>query len=278
MTELMLGLHPALLAMLAACLTWAVTAAGSLTVFLLPRRSDGVMPALLAASAGVMLAASYWSLLAPAIEAAPLVTRLPVWCVAAAGFLAGGLFLAAGEKLPELWREHRQGGQKTDSDSAQDGYAARRRAAALVGAVTLHNIPEGMAIGVAFGSLTPGQITPAALAGAVSVAVGIGLQNFPEGAAVALPLVRGGCSRRRAFWLGQLSGVVEPLAACCGALLVGAVRSLLPWMMAGAAGAMIYVAAHELLPQAQRPAGKISVTLACLAGFAVMMALDVGLG
>lgn len=326
---------PALLATLAACLTWAVTALGALTVFFLPRKATAMEP-LLAASAGVMLAASFWSLLEPAIAQARQVSALPCWLVAALGFLGGGLFLVAGDaaanalqaRAGRAARRRAQTGARPQADdgpragraaqqkagrrpqeegrtarttqppaSQQSGKttapakkptktligapspaaASRRRCMLLVSSITLHNIPEGLAIGVAFGGLGRGA-TPAALAAAASVALGIGLQNFPEGAAVSLPLLREGYSRPRAFWLGQLSGLVEPLAAAAGALLVTAVQSVLPWALAAAAGAMVYVAAHELLPEAQRPASRTGVTLACLAGFALMMVLDVALG
>lgn len=301
---------PALLATLAACLTWAVTALGALTVFFLPRKATAMEP-LLAASAGVMLAASFWSLLEPAIAQARQVSALPCWLVAALGFLGGGLFLVAGDAAANALqaragraarRRAQTGARPQADDDPRTGRAAqqkagrrpqeegrtartapspaaasRRRCMLLVSSITLHNIPEGLAIGVAFGGLGRGA-TPAALAAAASVALGIGLQNFPEGAAVSLPLLREGYSRPRAFWLGQLSGLVEPLAAAAGALLVTAVQSVLPWALAAAAGAMVYVAAHELLPEAQRPASRTGVTLACLAGFALMMVLDVALG
>lgn len=277
MPSWMLTWDPVLLAALSACLTWAVTALGSLTVFLLPRKKVSMEP-LLAASAGVMLAASFWSLLAPAIASAPAVCALPAWAVAALGFLCGGAFLALGDLAVRLL-QRRLAARRPAAMRAQEQGAAdsRRRCELLVWSITLHNIPEGLAIGVAFGSLK-GALTPAALAAAFSVALGIGLQNFPEGAAVALPLLREGCSRRRAFFLGQLSGLVEPLAALAGAALVTAVRPLLPWALCAAAGAMVYVAAHELLPEAQRPDSRVFVTLSCLLGFAVMMVLDVALG
>ncbi len=263
---------PVVLAVLAACLTWAVTALGALTVFLLPQRQEPDMRPVLAASAGVMLAASFWSLLQPAILQAAQVSALPGWLVAAVGFCGGGLFLAAADAAVRLCS------RRADQ---RPGRAVRRlpldrRCLLLVSAITLHNIPEGLAIGVAFGSLRDG--TPSAMLAAVSVAVGIGLQNFPEGAAVSLPLLREGVSRRRAFWLGQLSGLVEPLSALAGAALVTVVRQALPWALSAAAGAMVYVAAHELLPEAQRPHSRTGVTLACLLGFAVMMILDVALG
>lgn len=221
MPSWMLTWDPVLLAALSACLTWAVTALGSLTVFLLPRKKVSMEP-LLAASAGVMLAASFWSLLAPAIASAPAVCALPAWAVAALGFLCGGAFLALGDLAVRLLRR-RLAARRPAAMRAQEQGAAdsRRRCELLVWSITLHNIPEGLAIGVAFGSLK-GALTPAALAAAFSVALGIGLQNFPEGAAVALPLLREGCSRRRAFFLGQLSGLVEPLAALAGAALVTA--------------------------------------------------------
>lgn len=266
MLQTLSALSPPVLALLASAVTFGITALGSLTVFLLPRRRAGQQRLLPAAAAGVMLAASYWSLLAPAIDGAAGAGRLPGWFVAAAGFLLGGAFLAGGEALARRLEKAR-GAELSDS---------ARRCRLLMVSITLHNIPEGLAIGVAFGRLAHGA-SAAALAAACSVALGIGLQNFPEGAAVALPLLHEGCSPGRAFFLGQLSGLAEPVSAVAGALLAAGVARLLPWALAGAAGAMVYVAVHELIPSAQRPP-RPRTTLACLAGFAVMMVLDVALG
>ena len=261
---------PVAAAAAAAVLTWLITAAGSLTVFLLPRGRQLHTGPMLAVSGGIMLAASFFSLLQPAVEGARRMLRLPCWCAVALGLAAGVTLVLGGDLL-------------LSGPEAADG----RRTLLLVGAITLHNIPEGLAIGVAFGSLE-GVPTPAALAGAVSVAVGIGLQNFPEGAAVSLPLLREGMSRRRAFFLGQASGVVEPLAALAGAVLVQATRTLLPWALAAAAGAMLSVTLQELLPAAAEEFSRRTdaapertarrSTLWSMAGFLLMMALDVAFG
>lgn len=282
------AVNPVLLAFGAAIITWAITALGSLTVFLLPKGRTTMMEPLLGASAGVMLAACFWSLLEPALAGASQVSSLPNWLVAACGFLAGGGFLIAGDAVSHALECRMQRNRKEATlpkagpadpvlEQEDTVAASRRRCRLLVASITLHNIPEGLAIGVAFGSLGAG-FSASALAAALSVAVGIGLQNFPEGAAVALPLLREGYSRNKAFCIGQLSGIVEPLSALAGAALVLAVRQLLPWALAGAAGAMVYVVAHELLPEAQRPASRTGVTIACLLGFVVMMVLDVALG
>lgn len=257
----MLEQSPVLLALLATGFTWLMTALGAGTVFFFRDINRRVMNTMLGFAAGIMMAASFWSLLAPAIARAEGGT-VPAWLAVALGFLAG-----AG--LPALFA--RIGGR-------EEGETRRMRM--LAGAVTLHNIPEGLAVGVAFGALaSPGAMTPAALTAAVSVAVGIGLQNFPEGAAVAVPLRRAGLSRRRCFAAGQFSGAVEPLAGGAGALMVMLAEPILPYALAFAAGAMIYVVVEELLPEIGRE-GTADRTAAagCILGFALMMVMDVALG
>jgi len=258
------GLPPVWQALLASIFTWGVTAAGAAVVFLLRRPSKAFLDGMLGFAAGVMLAASYWSLLAPAIDMAESL-RMSGWGVAVIGFMLGGAVLCAGERLHST--AMRPSGEEK----------AGRRSALLIGAITLHNIPEGMAVGVAFGSLACG-IEGATLSAACMLALGIGLQNFPEGAAVSVPLLREGASKGRAFFIGQLSGIVEPVASVIGALLVLRVRVLLPFMLSFAAGAMIYVVTEELIPESQRNKRGDLMALFTMAGFSVMMLLDVALG
>ena len=258
-------LSPLLQCLLAALLTWGVTALGATLVLFTRRTHPLVMDALLAFGAGVMLASACFSLLIPAMELAALHQQSP-WLVAAAGFLSGGLLLLAADHIMK----------KCAPDLPAAG-ESRRRSVLLVASITLHNIPEGMAIGVSFGALTAGA-TPAALSAAWMLAVGIALQNFPEGAAVSLPLRREGMPRQRSFFFGQLSGAVEPLAAILGCLLAVSVQSLLPFSLAFAAGAMVVVVIGELVPESQRSLRPGLMSAATMAGFAIMMVLDVALG
>lgn len=254
-------------ALLATLGTWLVTALGAATVVFFKKPADGILNAMLGFSAGVMIAASFWSLLQPAIERAEASLTVPAWLVAAIGFLCGALFLWMSDKV--VCRARRQGHHG-------DGM---HRAVMLMLSITLHNIPEGLAVGVAFGALHSGG-SQEALLGAITVAVGIGLQNFPEGAAVSIPLRREGYSRRRSFLLGQASGMVEPVAGVLGALLVVRMETILPYALAFAAGAMILVAVHELIPECQRckHAQPYQATMGIIMGFAAMMILDVMLG
>ena len=257
------NLPPPLLALLAGCFTWLVTALGAGTVFFLRGERPRMQEAMLGFAAGVMLAASFWSLLAPAIALAKDQGGLPAWLTAALGFLGGAAFL----RVTDRFLEPKVSGETEDT---------LRRVRMLVLSITLHNIPEGLAVGVAFGALSEG-FTPERLAAALSVALGIGLQNYPEGAAVALPLRREGRSRGKSFLWGQASALVEPAGALLGALLVQHVRLLLPWALAFAAGAMVLVAAGELIPAGARENAKFA-TPGLLLGFALMMVLDVALG
>jgi ZIP family zinc transporter len=266
------ALDPLAQSFIAGLFTWAVTAAGAALVFLareVPRR---LLDALLGFSAGVMIAASFWSLLVPAIEIARRQGQ-PPWLPAAVGFALGGVFLSLADRvLPHL--------HLFAPRAAAEGISTRwRRTTLLVMAITLHNVPEGLAVGVAFGGAAAGGgVMGATFAGAVALAVGIGLQNFPEGVAVAMPLRREGVGRARAFWYGQLSAVVEPVAAVAGAATVVASAVLLPYALAFAAGAMIYVVVEELIPESQQGGEGDLATAATLAGFLVMMVLDVALG
>ena len=251
-------------ALLATVFTWLVTALGAALVIFTRRVRPTLMDAMLGFGAGVMLASAFWSLLDPCIEMAQGLGQLP-WLVACAGFMSGGCILMVGDLLLS---------RLLPATAVTD---SRRRCWMLVTSITLHNIPEGLAIGVAFGALTFG-VTEVGLMGAWMLALGIGLQNFPEGAAVSLPLRREGASRSRAFFLGQLSALVEPLAALVGVFLALRVRQVLPFMLSFAAGAMISVVVAELVPESQRNLRKNLMTLATLAGFAFMMILDVALG
>lgn len=249
----------ALQALLAGLFTWSVTALGAAVVLFFAGAARRVMDAMLGFGAGVMLASAFFSLLSPGVELAEKL-RQSAWLTAAAGFLTGGLMPDVGERLLRCRMRH-------TSDDA-------RRRRMLISAITLHNVPEGLAVGVAFGALAAGEPST----GAWMLALGIGLQNFPEGAAVSLPLRRDGASRGRAFFLGQLSGAVEPVSALLGALVAARVQAILPFMLCFAAGAMVAVAVAELIPESQRSSHPGVITLCTLLGFAVMMALDVGLG
>lgn len=250
--------------------TWFVTALGAAMVFFFKSINRKVLDGMLGFAAGVMIAASYWSLLAPAIEMAEE-GPLPAWLPAAIGFLLGGAFLWGVDTiLPHLHIGY-------PLEEAEGIKTHWQRSVLLVLAITLHNFPEGLAVGVAFGALGA-DLPTASLAGAVALALGIGLQNFPEGAAVSVPLRREGVSRLKSFWYGQLSGVVEPIAGVLGALAVLVVRPLLPYALAFAAGAMIYVVVEELIPESQLDKDTHVSTIGAMLGFAIMMTLDVALG
>ena len=260
------SLHPVLQALGATLFTWFLTALGAGLVFFFKTINRRVLDGMLGFAAGVMIAASYWSLLAPAIEMAEA-DGGPAWIPAATGFLAGGLFIWLVDRI----LPHLHPGLPTEC--AEGVQTCWRRSVLLVLAITIHNIPEGLAVGVAFGALAA-DLPSASLAGAAALALGIGIQNFPEGAAVSVPLRREGLTRRKSFWYGQLSGMVEPLAGVIGALAVVLMRPILPYALAFAAGAMIYVVAEELIPSARREQHSDVAML----GFAIMMSLDLGLG
>lgn len=257
-------------ALIATLFTWFVTALGAALVFFVSKEpSQRFMDGMLGMASGVMIAASFWSLLAPAIkmsEAGPL----PAWVPALLGFLGGGVFLWLADKLlPHLHPGMQQA----------EGIQTRwKRTTLLVLAITLHNIPEGLAVGVAFGAAAAG-LGDAKLAGAIVLAIGIGLQNFPEGTAVSMPLRREGFSRTRSFMWGQFSGMVEPIAGVLGAALVVFALPILPYALAFAAGAMIYVVVEELIPESQNHEhASDAATIGAMLGFAFMMTLDVALG
>ncbi len=264
------NLHPVIQALLATCFTWGLTALGAATVFMARDVSRKVLDGLLGFAGGVMIAASYWSLLAPAIEMSAG-KATPAWLPAAVGFLAGGLFLRG----IDLVLPHLHLGAPTEE--AEGIHTTWRRAVLLVLAITLHNFPEGLAVGVAFGAVAAG-LPSATLAGAIALAMGIGIQNFPEGLAVSMPLRREGMSPWQSFWYGQLSAVVEPIAAVLGAGAVLMAQPILPYALAFAAGAMIFVVVEELVPESQRSGNTDLATMGAMVGFAVMMVLDVALG
>jgi len=267
------GLTPVLQALLAGCFTWLVTALGAAVVFTTRSVNRRLLDAMMGFAAGVMIAASFWSLLVPSIDMAEA-QGLPGWIPAAVGFLLGGVFLRVADALlPHL----HPGARMAEAEGIETSW---RRATLLVLAITLHNIPEGLAVGVTFAAAAlPLEVaTGATLAAAVALAIGIGLQNFPEGIAVSMPLRGEGVSAGRSFWYGQLSGIVEPVSAVAGAGAVLAVRPVLPYALAFAAGAMIYVVVEELIPESQRHDNTDLATMGAMGGFTVMMVLDVALG
>ena len=263
-------LNPIWQALVATLFTWFVTALGAGLVFFFKTINRKVLDGMLGFAAGVMIAASYWSLLAPAIEMAEE-GSLPAWVPATVGFLSGGGFLWIIDKiLPHL----HLGFPLEEAEGIKTSW---HRSVLLVLAITLHNIPEGLAIGVAFGALAS-DLPTASLAGAIALALGIGIQNFPEGTAVSVPLRREGFTRLKSFWYGQLSGIVEPIAGVLGALAVILMKPLLPYALAFAAGAMIFVVVEELIPESQLEKNTDIATMGAMVGFAVMMTLDVALG
>jgi zinc transporter, ZIP family len=262
---------PVTQALMATLFTWGVTAAGAALVFFTKTVNQKLMDSMLGFAAGVMIAASFWSLLAPGIEMAEQMGQTP-WLTAVIGFMVGGLFMRLADSvLPHLHLGLAMG----QSEGIKTSW---KRSTLLVLAITLHNIPEGLAVGVAFGAVAA-HLSSATLGGAIALAVGIGLQNFPEGAAVSLPLRREGMERTKSFFMGQASGIVEPIAGVLGAAFVLHMQNILPYALCFAAGAMIFVVVEELIPESQRIEANIDVvTMATMAGFAVMMILDVALG
>jgi ZIP family zinc transporter len=268
--DIFLGLSPILQALIGTLFTWALTAMGAAGVFLAKDINRKVLDVMLGFAAGVMIAASYWSLLAPSIEMADSMGT-PGWLPAVIGFITGGVVLYGIDKiLPHL--------HLGLPDSEVEGVKTSwHRSILLVLAITLHNFPEGLAVGVAFGAAAAG-FSEATVASAIALAIGIGIQNFPEGLAVSAPLRREGLSRWKSFVYGQASGFVEPIAGVLGALAVVSVRSLLPYALAFAAGAMIFVVGEELIPESHQGSNGDLATLGLLVGFSVMMFLDVALG
>ena len=264
------ALNPILQALLATLFTYGMTAAGAATVFLAKNVSRSLLNAMLGFAAGVMIAASFWSLLAPAIAMSEG-SGVPGWIPAVVGFLLGGAFLWVVDRiLPHLHLG-------LEIEEAEGIKTTWQRSVLLVTAITLHNFPEGLAVGVAFGAVAAG-LPAATLAGAIALAIGIGIQNFPEGLAVAMPLRREGFSRGKSFLYGQASGLVEPIAGVLGAAAVLLMQPILPYALSFAAGAMIYVVVEELIPESQQGQDTHMSTIGAMLGFAVMMILDVALG
>lgn len=265
------GLDPVVQALLGTLFTYGMTALGAALVFTTKKFHQKFLDSMLGFAGGVMIAASFWSLLSPALEMAEG-GNIPPWVPAAVGFLAGGLFLFAVDKLiphlhPNFSVESAEGIHHTN----------RKRSTLLVLAITLHNIPEGLAVGVAFGAVAAG-FPSASLTGAIALAIGIGIQNFPEGIAVSMPLRRDGMSRTKSFIYGQFSGLVEPIAAVIGVLAVTYVEPLLPYALSFAAGAMIFVVAEEVIPGSQEKGNTDLASICLMIGFTIMMILDVALG
>ncbi|EID76387.1 ZIP family metal transporter [Imtechella halotolerans] len=261
---------PVIGALIATTFTWLVTALGASLVFFFKTMKRSVLDGMLGFTGGVMVAASFWSLLAPAIamsDGEGFTKVIP----AAVGFGLGALFLFALDKyLPHLHINFKQ----SETEGVETNW---HRTTLLVLAITLHNIPEGLAVGVLFGGVAAG-IPEASIAGAVILAIGIGIQNFPEGVAVSMPLRRQGVSRKKSFFYGQLSAIVEPIAGVIGALAVTFFTPILPYALAFAAGAMIFVVVEEVIPETQLDKYTDIATLGFIGGFLVMMTLDVALG
>lgn len=268
--EWLLEYNPVLLALFATLFTWGVTALGASLVFFFRSINMKVLNSMLGFASGVMIAASCWSLLIPSIEMSEANGERG-WVPAVIGFLAGGAFLLLIDKiLPHLHAS-------LPMNKAEGIKTSWERSVLLILAITLHNIPEGLAVGVAFGALASSS-DAGVLGGAIALALGIGIQNFPEGTAISIPLRREGFSRLRAFWYGQLSGIVEPIAGVIGAYLVITITPLLPYALSFAAGAMIFVVVEELIPESQTGNETDLSTIGAMIGFALMMALDVGFG
>lgn len=271
MVDFLLQFHPVTQAFFATLFTWGLTGAGAALVFFKNELDPKVLDCMLGFAAGVMIAASFWSLLAPGIEMAEQMGQIP-WLTAVIGFMAGGVFMRVTDRfLPHLHPGF-------SIDKAEGVKTSWQRSTLLVLAITLHNIPEGLAVGVAFGAVAAG-LPSATIGGAIALAIGIGIQNFPEGTAVSMPLRREGMSQWKSFMAGQASGMVEPVAGVLGALFVLTMQPILPYALCFAAGAMIFVVVEELIPESQRvPANIDIVTMATMGGFSVMMLLDVALG
>lgn len=264
-------IDPVLAALYATTFTWLMTASGAALVFFFKTLNRGMLDAMLGFTGGVMVAASFWSLLNPAIEMSEKIYPGFSWVPAAVGFLFGALFIFGLDKLmPHLHINFKE----SEKEGVQTQW---HRTTLLVLAITLHNIPEGLAVGVLFGGASLG-LDGATIPAAIGLAIGIGIQNFPEGFAVAMPLRRQGVSRRKSFWYGQLSAIVEPIFGVLGAWLVIQIEPLLPFALAFAAGAMIYVVVEEVIPETQRDKFTDIAVLGFIGGFLVMMILDVSLG
>lgn len=266
MLENIININPILLAFIATLFTCLVTLLGSSIVLFFKNVNRNIMDGMLGFAGGVMIAASFWSLLSPGIEMAERQGKC-AWLIAFLGVMTGGIILYLGDKICKKLLSKTKHKRKNNL----------KRSILLMTSITLHNIPEGLAVGVAFGSLAH-QNSKMLLVSAIVFAIGIALQNFPEGSAVSLPLRREGYSRKKAFIMGGLSGIVEPIAGIMGALLVSKIENILPFFLSFAAGAMIYVVVEELIPESQTNKSKDLMALFTLIGFSIMMILDVSLG
>ncbi len=270
MIKFLSNFNPITQALFATIFTGILTALGASTVFFVKSVNKKLLDTMLGFAAGVMIAASYWSLLAPAIEMSKG-SNIPSWIPAAVGFIGGGIVLRIIDKiLPHL----HIGYPIKEAEGVKTNW---ERSLLLILAITIHNFPEGLAVGVAFGAAASG-LPSATIAGAVALAIGIGIQNFPEGLAISMPLRKEGISRFKSFWYGQLSGIVEPVAGVIGAFFVIIARTTLPYMLAFAAGAMIFVVVEEVVPESQYSGNTDLATMGAMVGFTVMMILDVAFG
>ncbi|MGO3731819.1 MAG: ZIP family metal transporter [Vagococcus sp.] len=269
----LLGLAPWQQALVGTLFTYGMTALGAALVFMFKTIKKDILNLMLGFASGIMIAASFWSLLQPAIEQAEQTGGLPAWLSVSIGFSLGGLFLYIADRtIPHM---------HFGPNAEQEGFPSHlKRTVLLVFSITLHNIPEGLAVGVAFGAAASASNPETAVLAAISVAIGIGIQNFPEGAAVSIPLRQEGMSRTKSFMYGQASGIVEPVAGVLGAVLVTKMTMILPYALAFAAGAMIYVVVEELIPEAQQTSSHKNhyAVFGVMTGFVVMMVLDVALG
>ena len=256
------NLNPILLAFLATLFTYMFTIMGSALVFLFKNVKRSIMDAILGMAAGLMIAASFFSLISPAIETAENINQIP-WLIVSLGFLAGGILLFITDKISARYL------------NKYNNANAKKRTFMLLFSITIHNIPEGMVVGHAFGSIGMGGIT---FVSACMLTLGIAIQNFPEGSALSIPMRRDGMETKKAFFLGQISGIVEPIAGVLGALLILKIKMILPFMLSFAAGAMIYVVVEELIPESQSNKRKDLMALFTIIGFILMMILDVALG
>ncbi len=272
MIQHFLAQPPYIQALYATAFTWFMTALGAAGIYTFKPNNLKILDASLGFAAGVMLAASYWSLLAPAIELSEQSGQIK-WLPPLIGFILGGVFL----RVADMLVPHMHLGGK-DKSKRKEGIKTKwEKTFLFIGAITLHNIPEGLAIGVAFGAVANGM-DHASITGAVLLAFGIGIQNFPEGFAVSAPLHALGMSRKKSFFYGQLSAVVEPIAGVTGALLVFLMKPILPYALSFAAGAMIYVIIEDVIPESQKNNNSDLATIGAMVGFAFMMSLDVALG
>ena len=265
MYEWFSNLNSVLQALIATLFTWSITISGASIVLFFKNIKKNIMDIMLAIAGGVMLSASFFSLILPSLEMANNLKMNPNWLIPVVGIFSGGIFLFIGDKFFDHYNKKHKKQNKM------------KRIIMFIFSITLHNIPEGLVIGVAFGSIAS-NLDGATLVSAILLAIGIGIQNFPEGSAVSLPLKRIGISSKKAFIIGCLTGIVEPISGVIGALLVTKIRTLLPFLLSFAAGAMIYVVSEEIIPESQKNEKKELISLFTLIGFCIMMILDIALG